>query len=358
MKLDVDLVSVSHDLREGMATVERAGFDGAFFSEVTSDPLVAAGYAAATSERIELGTAIAVAFARNPMSLAVAGWDLQDLSGGRFLLGIGSQVRAHITQRYSMPWSDPAPRMREYIAAVREIWRCFRDEEPLDFRGDYYRHTLLTPVFRPHRTDLTAPPILLGAVGPAMTRVAIEHADGLLLHPLASGSYVSEVLSPAVAQHHRGGAGLVGGFTIRAMPYVATGSDEAQIDRAAARIRQLIAFHGSTPAYAPLLDHHGWRPLHEELHRLSREQAWEAMSRLVDDEVLHTFALVGDPATVAREAVRRYGGVCGRLSLYTPDILPGALWAEVAAAVRATPGVHTPEPAVSDGAGGVPFRSA
>jgi probable F420-dependent oxidoreductase len=331
VKIDVDLVSVSRDVGDAVRIAERSGFDGAFLSEVTSDPLIAAGFAAAVSDRIELGTAITVAFARNPMSLALSAWDLQDMSGGRFLLGIGSQVRAHIERRYSMPWSDPAPRMREYIAAMREIWRCFREGSPLNFRGDYYQHTLLTDVFRPHRADVDPPPILLGAVGPGMTRAAIEAADGLLLHPLASAHYVEAVVAPEIRARRADS----GSFVVRAMPYVATGHDEQSVADATARIRRLIAFHCSTPAYAPVLVHHGWQALHDELHDLSRAERWDDMAARIDDEVLHTFALVGDPVTVAREAARRYSGTCARVSLYTPDVLPEAVWATVAEELRA-----------------------
>lgn len=329
MKVDVDLVSVARDVGDAVGTAERAGIDGAFLSEVSSDPLVSAAYAAARSDRIGIGTAIAVAFARNPMSLAVAAWDLQALSRGRFVLGVGPQVRAHVTRRYSMPWSEPARRMREYLAAVREIWRCFREDAPLDFRGDFYTHTLLTEVFRPHVRDLAPPPVLLGAVGPAMSRVAIEAADGLMLHPLASGRYVDEVVVPEVRARRRDA------FVLRAMPYLATGRDEQEIARATAAVRRLIAFHGSTPAYAPMLAHHGWQDLHTELHGLSRAQRWDDMARLVDDDVLHTFAVVGDPATAAREAARRYGGTCARIALYSPDVLPETVWSTVADELRA-----------------------
>ena len=300
---------------------EKAGYDGLWTSESAHDPFLPLVLAAEHTGRMGLGTAIAVAFARSPMQLAYTAHDLQAYSGGRFILGLGSQIKPHIERRFSMPWSHPAPRMREFIMAMRAIWSAWNDGTTLSFRGDFYTHTLMTPFFSPPPAPGGAPAVFLAAVGEGMTAVAGEVADGLLAHAFCTERYLREVTLPALS------AGLASSGRSRAdvevslLLMIATGETEEEMARAVAGTRQQIAFYGSTPAYRGVLDLHGWAGLGDELNSLSRssrQDKWEAMGALVDDDVLHTFAVVAEPAGVAAEIRRRFGGLIDRVSFYSP----------------------------------------
>ena len=319
------------DCRPAAVAAEAAGYAAVWTSEVTHDPFTALTLAAVATERIELGTAIAVAFARNPMSLAVQANDVQLLSGGRLLLGLGSQVRAHITRRFSMPWSHPAPRMREYVQALHAIWDCWNTGARLNFRGDFYQHTVMTPFFSPGPNPWGRPRVLLAGVGEAMTRVAGEVADGFLCHGFTTERYLREVTLPAL---RAGRGGSLDGFTVSGLPFVVTGRTEQELAAACAGVRGQIAFYGSTPAYRGVLELHGWGELHERLHELSVSGGWDRMAELIDDEVLAAFAVVGEPDAVVAELLRRYGDVMDRMTLYTPYGIDGGLAAELARGLR------------------------
>ncbi|MER5428088.1 LLM class F420-dependent oxidoreductase [Streptomyces sp. NPDC002588] len=308
---------------------EKAGYDGLWASESKHDPFLPLLLAAEHTERLEVGTAIAVAFARSPMQLAYTAHDLQTYSGGRFSLGLGSQIKPHIERRFDMPWSRPAARMREYVSALRAIWAAWNEGERLDFRGDFYSHTLMSPFFSPPPATGGAPKVFVAAVGEAMTRVAGEVADGLLAHGFTTERYLREVTLPTVE------AGLVKsgrtrpGFSVSHLLLTATGRTEEEMARAIDGTRQQIAFYGSTPAYRGVLELHGWGALGDELHTLStsrREDRWEAMTGLVDDEVLHTFAVVAEPDRVAAEIRRRYGALVDRVSFYTAYEIGASVW--------------------------------
>jgi probable F420-dependent oxidoreductase len=299
------------------AALERRGYDAAWCGETAHDPFVALTLAATTTTTLGLGTGVAIAFARNPMSIAVAANDLQLTSGGRFRLGIGSQVRAHVERRFGMPWGRPVARMRELVLAVRHIWDAWAGQTELDFRGEFFTHTLLPPVFDPGPNPHGTPPIFLAAVGRAMTRAAGEVADGLLTHSFVTERYLREVTVPAL----RDGARAAGRDTAVEVSYpafVATGESAADIDRAVDAVRSQIAFYGSTPAYAPVLTLHGWDDVHAELHARSRQGAWDTLDELVDDEMLHAFAAVGSPTEVARTLDARCAGVVDRVTPYAP----------------------------------------
>jgi probable F420-dependent oxidoreductase len=305
-------------IAEQVAAAERAGFAGVWTTEVSRDPFLPLVHAADRAPRLTLGTAVAVAFARNPMTVAVAANDLHAFSSGRFVLGLGSQVKAHIERRFSMPWSEPTARMREFVLAVRAIWSSWADRSRLDFHGEFYRHTLMTPMFTPPPNPWGCPPVLLAAVGPRMTRVAAEVADGLIAHSFTTEQYLREATLPIVADRlDRSGRGREQ-FTICYPGLVATGGTDEQIAAAVAAVRGQLAFYGATPAYRAVLDHHGWGALHEELHRLSVAGAWAQMAGLVDDEVLNAFAVVGAPERAGAEISRRYAGIADRFTLYTP----------------------------------------
>ena len=296
--------------------MEQDGYSGLLSAETSHDPFLPLALAAQQTERIELMTAIAVGFARNPMVLAHVAWDLQALSGGRFLLGLGSQIQAHITKRFSMPWSRPAARMEEMIQAIRAIWDAWQTGERLNFRGEFYRHTLMTPMFSPGPIDVPPPPILISAVGPLMTRVAGRAADGLVCHAFQTAEYLRDVTLPNVD------AGLAEAgrdrseFQISMPVFVVSGFREDEVAAKAARTREQIAFYGSTPAYRAVLEHHGWGDAQTELNRLSKRGMWKEMGGVIDDEMLDAFAIVAEPHDVPARIAERFGGSLDRLQFY------------------------------------------
>ena len=331
MKIDTQMsMTGSADPRPAAAEAEQAGYAGAWTSEVKHDPFIAVALAVSVTERVELGTAIALAFARSPMTTAVQANDLQMLSQGRLLLGLGSQIRAHITRRFSMPWSHPAPRMREYILAMRAIWDCWQHGTKLDFRGDFYSHTLMTPFFNPGPNPYGAPRVLLAGVGEAMTRVAGQAADGFLCHGFTTERYLREVTLPALGQTRAG-------FEVSGSPLVVTGRTEEEMSQARRGVREQIAFYGSTPAYRPVLERHGWGELSGELHALSLQGQWQQMGTLIDDQVLDAFAVTAEPGRVAAELLRRYGDIMTRMTLYTPYAIDPAVTRQIAADLQGGP---------------------
>lgn len=315
-------------------SAEASGYDGIWSAETSHDPFLPLMLAAEHTERIQVGTGIAVAFARNPMTLATTANDLQTASRGRFMLGIGSQIKPHIEKRFSMPWSHPAPRMRELILAIRSIWDSWSDGSRLAFRGEYYRHTLMTPMFDPGPNPFGNPPIFLAAVGSLMTEVAGEVADGLLAHAFTTERYLREVTLPAVDRGLAAGGRNRSTFQISFAGMVVTGLDEAAVAASAAATRKQLAFYGSTPAYRPVLDLHGWGDLQADLNTLSKRGAWDDMASLIDDDMLHTFAVVGGFDTIAASIRSRFGGVVDRFNIYAPSGISAEQWAEVLADIR------------------------
>ncbi|MFN0092996.1 MAG: LLM class F420-dependent oxidoreductase [Acidimicrobiales bacterium] len=314
--------------------MEEAGYDGLWTAETSHDPFFPLVLAAEHTDRVELGTSIAVAFARNPMLLANIGWDLQAFSKGRFVLGLGSQIEPHITKRFSMPWSKPAARMRELILAVRAIWAAWANGEKLDFRGEFYRHTLMTPFFNPGPNPHGDPKIFLAGVGAKMTEVAGEVCDGFLCHGFTTERYLREVTLPALQRGLDKAGKSLDQFEVAFPAFVVTGANEEELVRSAASTRQQIAFYGSTPAYRPVLDLHGWGALHEELNPLSKAGKWVEMGTLVDDDVLNTFAVVAEPDKLAAELHRRFGDVVDRINFYAPYKADPATWLPVLEALK------------------------
>jgi probable F420-dependent oxidoreductase len=318
--------------------LEAAGYSGAWTAETSHDPFFPLLLAAEHTSTMELGTSIAVAFARNPMTLANIGWDLQSFSKGRFVLGLGSQIKPHITKRFSMEWSHPAARMREMIMAIRAIWDTWENGTPLAFRGDFYTHTLMTPFFTPDRADLAGfgvPKIFLAGVGELMTEVAGEVCDGFICHGFTTEKYLREVTIPALERGRAKAGKTMEGFEIVGPSFVVTGTNDAEMTAAAAGTRQQIAFYGSTPAYRGVLDAHGWGGLQDELNTLSKQGKWAEMGNLITDEILDAFAVVGEPERVAPELHRRYGDVIQRISFYAPYKSDPDRWAQVLADLRA-----------------------
>lgn len=337
MKLDIGGYAKTVRESAGMvAAAEAAGYDGAWVAETQIDALTGLAVAAGETSRIRLGTGIVVAFARNPMTVAMTANDVQFVSNGRLLLGLGSQIKPHITKRFSMPWSHPAARMREFILAVRAIWDSWANGSPLRFRGDFYTHTLMTPFFDPGPNPFGNPPIFLAGVGELMTEVAGEVADGFLCHGFSTERYVREVTLPALTRGRARAGKTLDGFEISGPSFVATGTDEREITEAIAAVKQQISFYGSTPAYRKVLELHGWGALGDELNVLSKRGAWDQMAGLIDDEVLHTFAAVGEPEQVAAELNRRYGDIAHRMTLTVPYQTNPDRWAAFFEALRAT----------------------
>lgn len=269
---------------------------------------------AATVPGLDLMTNVAIAFPRNPIHLAHQANDHQLLSSGRFILGLGTQIRAQIEKRFGAEFDRPVARMTELIAALRAIFASWNSGERLDFRGDYYRHTLMTPTFNPGPNPFGPPPIYVGALGPRLTSAVAQHADGLLVMPFGSKRFLHEHTMPIVRdalagrEHDR--------FTVLPEIIVSSGDTGAEIEQAHARTRALLAFYGSTPAYRPVLAAHGWQDLHPELNRLSKQGRWEEMGGLIDDDILHTIAACGTPADVARHVRDRVDGVADTVCLY------------------------------------------
>ena len=293
---------------------EADGYDGFGVAETRHDAFVSLALAARATTNVTLQSGIAVAFARNPMNLAVLANDIQLVSDGRFQLGLGSQVRPHIERRFSMPWSHPAARMEEFVAAIRAIWGSWATGEKLAFRGQFYQHTLMTDFFNPGPNPHGNPPIFLAAVGELMTAVAGRVADGMLCHSFTTETYLRERTLPAL----RSARESLDGFTICLPVLAAIGSDAKTRAAAVTAVRAQIAFYGSTPAYRPVLDLHGWGELHTQLNQLSRRQEWAEMGKLITDDVLDAFAVSGSPAQVAATVRQRFGDVIDRISLYTP----------------------------------------
>jgi len=331
---------ISPNLNETVASVreaESAGYTGAWTAETSHDPFLPLLLAAEHSSKLELGTSIAVAFARSPMTLANTAWDLQAYSQGRFILGVGSQIKPHITKRFSMPWSKPAARMREMVLAIRAIWDCWLTGSQLDFRGEFYTHTLMTPFFTPPASDLAGfgpPRIFLAGVGELMTEVAGEVCDGFICHGFTTEKYLREVTIPALERGRARAGKTLEGFEIVGPSFVVTGNNEQELSNASAGTRQQIAFYGSTPAYRPVLDLHGWGDLQDRLNSLSKSGKWAEMGSLITDEVLETFAVVGEPESIAPELHKRYGDVIQRISFYAPYKSDPERWSKVMSALQ------------------------
>ncbi len=314
---------------------EDFGYDHWWAPETEADAFLSCAVAAEQTSTIGLGTGIAVAFARNPMTVAIQANDLQVLSGGRFVLGLGSQIKPHIERRFSMPWSHPAPRMREFILAIRAIWSSWETDEKLDFSGDFYSHTLMTPAFSPGPNPHGNPKILLAAVGPKMTEVAGEVADGIFCHGFCTERYLREVTLPALERGAARAGRTLEGFEITAPGFVVARDGEEEIAAGIEFARMQIGFYGSTPAYRPVLDVHGWGELQETLNGLTKRGAWDELASVIDDEVLHTFAVVGAPEDAAREVQRRYGDAATRLTLPVPEGASPERWSSVFDILRA-----------------------
>ncbi|WP_078327841.1 TIGR03617 family F420-dependent LLM class oxidoreductase [Mycobacteroides salmoniphilum] len=331
--IDVTLTTGLTAMAADAAEAEGAGYSGIWTFEGAHDPFLPLLLAAEHTKEVTLGTSIAVAFARNPMLLANIGWDLQAYSGGRFILGLGTQIKPHITRRFGMPWSSPAARMRDMVLAVRAIWQSWQERGRLDYRGEFYQNTLMTPMFMPDPAEVSAfgpPPIWLAGVGTGMTEVAGEVADGFLSHPFCTPEYLAQVTLPMLARGAEKSGKTLADIGIHHSPMIIIGRDDAELASARAAVRKQLAFYGSTPAYWPILELHGRTEVGPKLKELSKQGEWDAMTSLIDDEFVDTAAVtVTDVVQGARELQACYGDLVHRLGFNTPYRPDRALLAEL-----------------------------
>jgi probable F420-dependent oxidoreductase len=340
MKLDASLGTEGNHLRGARDTARAAealGFSGLWTSETRHDGFLPLALVADATERIEFGTSIAVAFSRSPMEVAQTAWDLQDLSEGRFILGLGTQVRAHVVRRFSMPWGRPAARLREYIGALREIWESFQTGAPLNFEGEFYSHTLLTPFFDPGPIEYPDVPVYIAGVNTRLAALAGELCDGFHVHPFHSPEYVRRTVEPAIAGGAQSAGREPGEVELATSVFVVSGESGREIEEQRQRTRVQISFYASTPTYRTVLEAHGWEEVGERLGRLAREKRWDEMHRLVTDEMLRAFAVEAAPEELGFALKERYEGLIDRVALYEPFV-PGQkddFWRSAVESVRA-----------------------
>lgn len=323
---------------EAARQVEELGFDGLVLTETKEDPYIVMALAAATTERIELTTAVAMAFPRSPTATAMTAWTLQRAAAGRFVLGLGTQVKGHIERRYGMKWSAPAPWIEEYVAAVRAVWDCWQHGTPLDFHGEHYELTLMNPLFDPGPIDQPDIPVHLAAVNAGMARVAGRVANGLRPHPICTRRYLQEVLVPALETGMRQAQRADAAIDICASPLIVTGPDDASVEQRMSDVRARIAFYASTRTYRPVFDTHDWGEIAERLSHLSKQQRWDEMEPLVTDEMVETVAVVAPHERLAAAIVERYAGICTKVEFSIPVANPddSALLASMVSQIQHT----------------------
>jgi probable F420-dependent oxidoreductase len=302
--------------KESAVEAAELGYDGFFSTETQYDPFLPLALAADAEPGLDLGTAIAVAFPRSPMVTAMTSWDLARMSGGRFILGLGTQVRAHIIRRFSTTWDRPAPRLREYIQALRAIWTSFQDSGPLSFDGDFYRFSLMTPFFNPGPIRHPGIPIYIAGVGPHLSRLAGELCQGFHVHPFHTTRYLDEVVIPSIAEGALRAGRTIDDVEVTTTVFVMTGRSDSDVEQAMEPVRQQIAFYASTPSYLPVLEAEGW-DFGSELNAMSKRGQWLEMSALVPDEALRTVGVAAPIDRIAGAIRDRYGDRVQRIGFYT-----------------------------------------
>lgn len=320
MKIDAPITSSMHRIAGEAKRLESLGYDGVRLAETNHDPFLPLTLAAEHTHNIELVTSVAVAFARNPMSMAILAHDLNAFSGGRLVLGLGSQVKPHIERRFSMPWHKAAKQMREFIEAMQAIFDCWYEGKRLEYTGEYYQHNLMPATFTPDNLDAPRPRIVLSATGPLMTKVAAEIADGMIMHPFSSETYMREVTIPAIEAGLQASGRKLADFVLDYAPMIAVGENDAALEQAIATLRDRIAFYGCTVAYKPVLDIHGWGDLQDELIALNRQHKKAEMAALITDEMVETIGIVGSAESVVDTMKARFGGLISRTGFFTPGL--------------------------------------
>ncbi len=338
MKIDGPFYAELDNAHAEARRAHEQGYDGIYSLEGNRDPFFPLLLASQSVSELDIATGIAVAFPRNPSHIAYQAWDLQRFSKGRFMLGIGPQVRAHIENRFGVPFSRPAARMKEYIQAVKAFFACWQDDEPLNFEGEFFRHTLMTPMFNAGPIDYEKPPILLGALGPKMTAVAGEVADGLIIHPFNTRPFLENEQLPAVYAAIDRSERARSDFVFQVTAICITGKTEEEFKAAYESVRGLLAFYGSTPAYRPPMDAIGYGELQPELNKMTKENRWEELATLIDDDFVEHFAVIGEPETIGQQLVDKYGDFATRLSIYAPYSSHPDVWPQVIGDIKSLTG--------------------
>lgn len=299
--------------------MEAIGYDGIVTPEVKNDPFLPLAVAAINTERIGLATSAVIAFPRSPAITALSAWDLQRASNGRFMLGLATQVKGHNERRYSTPWVGPAqPRMREYVGAVRAIWHTWQTGEKLDFRGEYYTHTLMTPEFNPGPVPGGPPKITVTAVGPYMARLAGELCDGVRMHGFSTAKYVQTVVWPELRRGAERAGRDPATLEVTGGGFIATGATEEEVAKSREAARTRVSFYGSTRTYHGVFEAHGWTEIGPRLHEMSLKGQWDQMPAAVPDDVLDQFVVSGTYDQIVGRIKERFGGICSRVSLSIP----------------------------------------
>jgi probable F420-dependent oxidoreductase len=340
MGMQVDTIIPVDDWRaipEAARRAEALGFAGVMAPEIQNDPFIPLAFAATATEKIRLGTAVAIAFPRSPMMVANLSYDLQRNSGGRFILGLGTQVKGHNERRFSVRWDSPGPRMREYVEALRAIWRCWEKNEPLRYEGKFYQFTLMTPEFSPPPTGLPLVPVTIAAVQPYMLGLSGEVCDGVRLHGFCTRRYLEEVAGPAIRKGLEKSGRSRARFEIWGGGFIATGKDSDEVRKAVEETRYRIAFYGSTRTYSGVLSLHGWDDAAAELHRLSKQGKWQDMAKVVTDDMVETFTAIAPYAELAKRIDERFGGLSDRIALGFPRSTPEGLARELLADIGKIP---------------------
>lgn len=337
LKLDAHLRSPNlRDVPAVATAAEDIGFDALWTTEGQYDAYLPLAVAASTTNRIKLGTAVALAFTRSPMVTAYVAWDLQRASDGRFILGLGTQVRGHIERRFSVKWESPGPKLREAVRALRAIWECWQSGTPLNFQGRFYSFTLMIPFVDPGPLKEPNVPVYLAGVNPFMCAIAGEVADGIHLHPLHSARYVRETVLPSIAEGAKRAGRDPKEVAISALVFVATGQNDSELRQERERVRELMSFYASTKRYRVVMDLHGWGEVSARLTQMAAAGRWKEMPGLITDEMLEAFAIAGLPDEIGPKLTARYGGVLDRVTVYKP-YFPGdrdAIWRTIVRSVN------------------------
>ena len=335
MKIDGPFYAQMSNAADEAQRLAGIGYDGVYTLEGSWDPFLPLVLASEHAPQLDIATGIAVAFPRNPMHLAYQAWDLQKYSKGKFYLGIGSQIKAHIEKRFGTEFSPPASRMRDYILAPKAIFDCWQNGTRLNYEGKFYKHTLMTPMFNPGPNEYGIPPVFLGALGPKMTEVAGEVADGLIVHPFSNMPFLVDHALPAVNAGLQKAGRQRKDFTLQINAIIITGETDEAIAAATDSVRGLLGFYASTPAYRPPMEAVGYGDLQPELNRLSKEGKWEELGRHIDEDFLEAFTTRGKPDDIAGLLKDKYGPYADRLAVYAPYAAPDAMWSSILAGLKA-----------------------
>ncbi len=318
MKFDVTLLSGLRDIPALAEKIDALGVDGLWTTETSHNPFLPLTHAAAHSKRTQIGTAIAIAFARSPMVTAQLAWDLAEQSDGRFILGLGTQVKAHIVRRFSSVWDSPGPRLRDYILSMRAIWDCWQNNKPLKYEGEFYKFSLMTPFFAPAPMKHSNIPVFIAGVNPYLCKLAGELCQGLHVHPFHTAKYLREIAIPNVEQGAKEAGRSRSDVELTCAIFVVTGANQKEIEINKNSVKAQIAFYASTPSYDIVLETHGWEELGKRLNVMSREGRWMEMADLISDEMLEEFAVIAPHDQLAAKVRERYDGLLDRIGYYFP----------------------------------------